>query len=219
MTEVQHTKCKGCGCHRANDMFLNNAGRRLKTCSKCRSRRHKCPKCDYKCSYKSHLRVHITAIHDKINDFKCDKCDYVCSQNSNLQRHIKTCTGELTCSAGEFQIMKTLDEMGMPYEYNQSHELKSDKGWLRWDFIIQTTDDPLFIEYDGKQHFEPVRFGGISEERALKAFERQKKYDKLKNDYCDENGYLLLRIPYTEYENIHAKVVEFIRTNTDWGYE
>ena len=76
-----------------------------------------------------------------------------------------------------------------------------------------------FIEYDGKQHFEPQQFGGISKERAEKAFEQTKKYDKLKDDYCNDNGYLLLRIPYTEYGNIPQLITDFICENTNWGYE
>ena len=118
--------------------------------------------------------------------------------------------------------MKTLDEMNIEYQYNTSHVVKTGKSWLRWDFIVDSggeLDDPIFIEYDGKQHFEPRGFGGISEERARKNFIKQQKHDKIKNDYCEENGYLLLRIPYNQYENIHSLVVSFTRANTDWGYE
>ena len=173
-----------------------------------------CDNCEFSCSTKGHLQRHIKQVHDKIKDRKCEKCSFASSTNSGLQRHIKICTGEINCSSGEYQIMKTLDEMRVKYEYDQSHELKNDKdNWLRWDFIIASCE-PLFIEYDGRQHFKAVeRFGGDE------SFEKQKKHDKLKDDYCNENAYLLLRIPYTEYENIHQLVVKFIRDNTDWGYE
>ena len=107
--------------------------------------------------------------------------------------------------------------MKIDYQYNTSHEVRSDKGLLRWDFVING-NEPLFIEYDGKQHFEPVNFGGTMENAIIK-LEETKKRDKLKDDYCNDNGYLLLRIPYTEYENIEKSVVEFIRDNTNWGYE
>ena len=89
--------------------------------------------------------------------------------------------------------------MKIYYQYNTSHEVKA-KGLLRWDFIITNCDEPLFIEYDGQQHYEPQRFGGISKEKAEIKFEKQKEHDKIKDDYCNENGYLLLRIPYTEYK-------------------
>ncbi len=108
--------------------------------------------------------------------------------------------------------------MKIDYEYNSSYEVKA-KNLLRWDFIIKTNDEPLFIEYDGKQHYEPATFGGMSKEQAKTAFEKTKEYDKLKNDYCNDNGYLLLRIPYTEYKNIEILTIDFIQDNTNWGYE
>jgi hypothetical protein len=37
------------------------------------------------------------------------------------------------------------------------------------------------VEYDGEQHFRPVRFGGISEDEALQLFRNTKQRDRLKN--------------------------------------
>ena len=148
----------------------------------------------------------LIRIDTKIKDFGCEKCNFKCSTNSDLQRHIKTCVGDEVGSSGEVKIKKVLNEMKIDYEYDSSHEVRSDKGLLRWDFIITSCEEPLFIEYDGRQHFEPVSFGGMSKEQANEAFEKTKKYDKLKDDYCNDNGYLLLRIPYTEYKNIETLV-------------
>ena len=39
----------------------------------------------------------------------------------------------------------------------------------------------LAIEYDGKQHYEPVRFGGISQKRAEENFKHTKQRDQAKN--------------------------------------
>tara|TARA_R100001369_G_scaffold16551_1_gene31575 strand:+ start:676 stop:1413 length:738 start_codon:yes stop_codon:yes gene_type:complete len=179
---------------------------------------HHCKLCDHKFSTSSNLQQHIKIVHTKIKNHHCTKCDYKSSQSNNLQTHIKTCTGKDTCSSGEHKIKQILNEMRVKYEFDSSYEVRSDKGLLRWDFIIDSTE-PIFIEFDGKQHFTPVSFGGISAEKAKLAFDRQKKYDKLKNDYCSDNGYLLLRIAYTEYENTESIVVKFIRDNTDWGFE
>ena len=182
-----------------------------------KEKKFKCEICSSKCTSNTNLQSHIKQVHLKIKDFECETCNQKFSLNGDLQRHIKRCTGELTCSAGEYQVMKTLDEMNIEYQYDTSYEVKSNKSWLRWDFIVDTggeLDDPIFIEYDGKQHFEVVKhFGGE------KKFIKQQKHDKIKNDYCEENGYLLLRIPYNQYENIHSLVVSFTRANTDWGYE
>jgi hypothetical protein len=45
------------------------------------------------------------------------------------------------------------------------------------------------IEYDGQQHHVPV----WGEE----GFEKVKRNDKIKNQYCKKNGIKLIRIPYT----------------------
>ena len=128
---------------------------------------------------------------------------------------LKRCS-RCKCPSGEFKIIKILDEMNIEYEHDSSYELKNeDDKWLRWDFIIKTEGDPIFIEYDGKQHFEPVRFGGMSQEKAEKAFQKQKAHDKLKDYYCSENGFLLLRIPYTQFGNIPQILTEFMCEHTD----
>jgi hypothetical protein len=64
-----------------------------------------------------------------------------------------------------------------------------------FDFYLPKYE--LFIEYDGKQHFHPIKhFGG---EPALKVI---KERDEIKNDFCRSNSKLLLRIPYTSYSEI-----------------
>jgi len=67
------------------------------------------------------------------------------------------------------------------------------------------------IEADGQQHFEPVRFGGISQEKAEKNFIETKKRDKIKTEYCEKNHIPLLRIPYWEFNNIEQIINNFIQ--------
>ena len=106
------------------------------------------------------------------------------------------------------------------YKYDCSYELKnSDDNYLLWDFVVERDGKPYFIEYDGIQHFKIVRFGGMSQERAEEAFTKQKHHDGLKDAYCKDNDYELLRIPYTQYENIGALVAQFARAHLDWGAE
>ena len=74
----------------------------------------------------------------------------------------------------------------------------------------------VFIEFDGRQHFEPVNFGGISDEQANKNFEDLKTCDKLKDDFCKENGYKMIRICYKDFPNIlsilHKELIGIIDT-------
>ena len=125
----------------------------------------------------------------------------------------------MNCSAGEFQIMKTLDSMGIEYMYNTSDNdfVKEYNKNLRFDFIVKTDSEPIYIEYDGRQHFKPVNFGGISIEKAQIRFEKQKKYDKMKDDFCNDK--LFLRIKYTDFGNIPQKITNFMCQNSSWGYE
>jgi very-short-patch-repair endonuclease len=58
---------------------------------------------------------------------------------------------------------------------------------LPFDFYLPTFNS--CIEYDGRQHFEPV-YGQEN-------LEAQKVRDRLKDEYCKENGIKLIRIPYT----------------------
>lgn len=53
------------------------------------------------------------------------------------------------------------------------------------------------IEYDGEQHFKPVEIWGGEEKLKI-----QQERDKRKNQWCKENNVRLIRIPYTEYDNL-----------------
>jgi hypothetical protein len=70
------------------------------------------------------------------------------------------------------------------------------------------------IEYDGEQHFRPVKFGGISDDEAKQKFEDLKVCDKLKDDFCKDSGYKMIRIGYKDFPNIlsilHKELIEVI---------
>tara|TARA_R110000822_G_scaffold186035_3_gene325158 strand:+ start:78 stop:881 length:804 start_codon:yes stop_codon:yes gene_type:complete len=148
----------------------------------------------------------------------CPTCEYKTANKSHLKQHITTCKGDEIGSSGEVAIKNVLNEMKIDYEYDTSYEVMGCKSLLRWDFRIKA-DEPLFIEYDGKQHFEPATFGGMTKEKAELAFIKTKHYDKKKDDYCNDKQYLLLRIKYTEFSSIKLLVSNFIIENTNWGFE
>lgn len=69
---------------------------------------------------------------------------------------------------------------------------------LRFDFYLP--DFNACIEVDGIQHFKPVGFSGAkTKEDNLKLFEKHKKYDGIKNDYCKTHNIPLLRMGYWEF--------------------
>ena len=71
-------------------------------------------------------------------------------------------------------------------------------------YKINYRNQIILIEFQGKQHYQPVQFFG-GEER----FKIQQIYDEYKRAYCQRNGYKLIEIPYTDLDNV-AKYLHFL---------
>ncbi|MEH7457484.1 hypothetical protein V7183_09625 [Bacillus sp. JJ1127] len=80
---------------------------------------------------------------------------------------------------------------------------------LKFDFAVFHEDGSLYclIEYDGGQHFYPVKYFG-----GEKGFQATKRRDEIKNKYCNANGIKLFRIPYFE-ENIMKVLDAYVLDN------
>ena len=94
-------------------------------------------------------------------------------------------------SRGEKQIAEWLDNHGVQYVPQKTFDDCKNKKLLPFDFYIP--DKNICIEYDGKQHFEPIDFFGGED-----GFEQCKYRDEVKNAYCKDNNINLLRIPYNK---------------------
>jgi hypothetical protein len=97
--------------------------------------------------------------------------------------------------------------------YSREYRFKDCKYRYRlpFDFAIFNNNELLYlIEYDGKQHFEPVSCFGDEEE-----FKLIKKRDQIKNNYCILNNIKLYRIPYWEDKNIEI-ILDNIIHNQDY---
>ena len=53
-----------------------------------------CDHCDYRCSIKSNLRMHMKTHTAQEKHYKCKVCCYSAHQNSHLKRHNRWHTGE-----------------------------------------------------------------------------------------------------------------------------
>lgn len=116
--------------------------------------------------------------------------------------HISKAYGCPLCheSRGERKIALALKSMNISFErekrFTDDYGLK---GWpLPYDFWIPASG--LLVELQGKQHYEPVQFGGISREKAEELFLERKELDSLKRLYAKDKNIRLLEIPYTEKE-------------------
>ena len=92
---------------------------------------------------------------------------------------------------GEILTEQYLKEKGFRFETQKSFdELRVKYGNLSYDFYIE--DRKILIEYQGRQHYMPVKkFGGEQ------SFELQKDRDKRKKIFAASYGYTLIEIPYT----------------------
>jgi hypothetical protein len=76
---------------------------------------------------------------------------------------------------------------------------------LPFDFVIKTIDGIKIIEYQGEQHYMPIKaFGGEARLNIVK------KRDIIKKEFCEKLGIPLLAIPYWEYNNVENLVKDFI---------
>ena len=107
-------------------------------------------------------------------------------------------------SKGEKVISKYLDKNEISY-YRQ-HKFHDCKNIFQLPFDFYLPKYRMIIEFDGKQHYEPVEhFGGVE------AYERLKLNDKIKNDYCEENFIDLIRIRYDQIDRIYDILNESLR--------
>lgn len=94
-------------------------------------------------------------------------------------------------SHGEINIIKFFEKYGISYESQKAFNGLKDKNNLLFDFYVPSKK--LLIEFNGRQHYEPVdHFGGIE------AFNTLKKHDNMKELFAKENGFELLVIKYTD---------------------
>lgn len=104
------------------------------------------------------------------------------------------CDCEETHSRGEDKIIRLFNDNNIYYQREYSFDdLRSNGKKLRFDFRLK---DGTLIEYDGIQHYQ-IKNTGFGEDT-----NEIVKRDMLKNEYCHKKGIILIRIPYTHYEDL-----------------
>ena len=148
------------------------------------------------------------------------ECECPLCENSFFELPAKVNNGHTTScgcriqSFGESYVESILEEMNVKFEkqyiFNDCKNIYA----LRFDFGILHNDKLIgLIEYDGKQHFEPIEYFGGKE-----GFKGIQKRDKIKNEYCKIHNIPLLRLPYTlSIREIKIKVHEYYLSLTTAG--
>ena len=101
-------------------------------------------------------------------------------------------------SLGEEKIAKFLTQEGIPYVFQHlvyNENLFCSRRFMKIDFYLH--DFNLFIEFNGKQHYEAIDyFGGES------SFEIRQERDIALKQYCKEHKIKLIEISYKDFNNI-----------------
>jgi hypothetical protein len=142
--------------------------------------------------------------------WKC-KCGY--EWKTSLNSFGGKCP-ECNLTKGEQKIKELLIKSGINYSIEYRYEdLRGIKGkYLRFDFAILNFErtPKLLIEYDGEFHFGKLYNGDD--------YENLRIHDIKKDDYCKTNKIPLIRIPFSEYENLEtilANVFGYFNLNTE----
>ena len=147
----------------------------------------------------------ILSSDDELNDaskikikFKCPECGKEYKKKwCHWLEQAKDCHLCQDCLKKEStyskQVRLWLEKNHITYETEFWFKDCKDIRVLPFDFYIQYNNKIFLIEVDGAQHYyESPIFKNLTLE------ERQTK-DKIKSNYCAEHGYILLRIPYWDF--------------------
>ena len=101
-------------------------------------------------------------------------------------------------SKGEEKIIKILAENQIKFETQKTFDscrFKDTNAMALFDFYV---NDKYLIEYDGIMHYETQENGWNN----LENLQKIQTHDNFKNQWCNENHIPLIRIPYTQFENL-----------------
>jgi len=125
------------------------------------------------------------------------------------QRRCPYCNGISSgISISAKQISDYLEKIRIPFEREKIHLVNNTR--RRYDFHLN--NKPLYIEFDGEQHFNENHF-------TFKNFKSNslldiQEIDNQKSEWILKNNFILLRIPYTKNSNeINTIMVEFVKLN------
>ena len=126
---------------------------------------------------------------------KCDCGNEIDIPSTALTTGNSTSCGHHHQSKGARYIENLLIQNNIIYEKEKTFQGCQDKGLLRFDFYLPSYN--ICIEFDGEQHFNSAKSGYFHDE--LKNIQRR---DQIKNEYCQNNNIVLIRVPYYNINNI-----------------
>lgn len=181
---------------------------------------HGCPICIGKGKWNNKVLIsEFNKVHFNLYDYSkinfegvVRKVDIICKEHGiftqNIHKHLKGqgCPECKQNSKGEEYIKNYLERNKIKYIRQKSFDDCKYINKLNFDFYLP--DMNTCLEFDGLQHFEPVKeFGGEKE------FYLILKRDECKNKWCIENRVSLIRIRYDEFDKISEILDEKLQFN------
>lgn len=112
-----------------------------------------------------------------------------------------TCCDKTRTTYKEELVCKLLEEQWLFNITRQKvFEDCVDKRCLPFDIYLD--DYNVLIEYQGEQHYKPVKYSSETQEEADIKFEYTQKHDEIKRQYCKDNNIPLIEIPYWEFDDL-----------------
>jgi len=143
------------------------------------------------------------------------KAWWICNKNHKYKCRINHKVNNSGCpickeSKGEKEIAKILYKLNIRYkrQYRFKHFNK-----YPFDFALfkkYARKPYAVIEYQGEQHYKPVKFGGIDLFHAKYILQTTKQNDKIKKEYCKNNNMKFIEIKYTHFNKIETIINSFL---------
>ena len=144
--------------------------------------------------------------------FRCNEHNYEFESTwANVMTRLNCCSKTRVTYKEEY-VCALIESWGYKIERGKTFDDCKDKNVLPFDCYL--TDFNTIVEYDGEQHFYPVSHGSQTKEDAIEKLKYTQRHDAMKNEYCNKNGINLIRIPYTEFENVDSFLFDkFVELN------
>lgn len=119
-----------------------------------------------------------------------------------LSGHTKSCG--CIHSRGNQKIKEILQQNNI--HYISEYPIRINGINYFFDFAIMHNNKLLcFLEYDGILHYQQDKYHGWNNSEN---WQKTQHNDKIKNEYCDQNGISLIRIPYFDYDKIDINYIK-----------
>lgn len=127
-------------------------------------------------------------------------------KSSFMKRYFQRCPiCTKSASKGEMRISETLNKYNISFIRECSFSDCRNKLPLPFDFYLN--EHKIMIEFQGEEHYAPIKFFGGENK-----FKSRQINDKIKRDYCkNKKEHKLIEIPYWNFNDIDEIVKEAIK--------